>query len=153
MCKSKGYSTCIETSGFTLTENILKTAEYTDYFLFDCKETNPENHQKYVGADNKIILENLAALCHINAHVILRCPIIPGVNDRQEHFENIARLANQYLCIRSIEFMPYHPLGISKCEQLGKSPPFDMKSFADKEMIENYSNSIIDKIFVPIKIN
>ena len=153
MCKAKGYSTCIETSGFTLKENILKAAEYTDYFLFDCKETNPANHKKYIGADNKLILENLSALCSVNAHVILRCPIIPGINDRQEHFDSIARLANRYSCIKSIEFMPYHPLGISKSEQLGKTYSFDMRSFADKKMIENYCQSIIDKIFVPIKIN
>lgn len=153
MCKAKDYSTCIETSGFTLKENILKAAEYTDYFLFDCKETNFANHKKYIGVDNKLILENLYALCSVNAHVILRCPIVPGINDRQDHFDGIARLANQYSCIKSIEFMPYHPLGISKSEQLGKTYSFDMRSFADKKMIENYCRSITDKILMPIKIN
>ena len=153
MCKAKDYSTCIETSGFTLKENILKAAEYTDYFLFDCKETNFANHKKYIGVDNKLILENLYALCSVNAHVILRCPIVPGINDRQDHFDGIARLANQYSCIKSIEFMPYHPLGISKSEQLGKTYSFDMRSFADKKMIENYCRSITDKILIPIKIN
>lgn len=152
-CKEKGYSACIETSGFTTTDNILKAAEYTDYFLFDCKETNPANHKKYIGADNKLISENLSALCSVNAHVILRCPIVPGINDRQEHFNAIAKLANKYSCIKSIEFMPYHPLGISKSEQLGKTYSFDMRSFADKKMIENHCHSITGRIFVPIKIN
>ena len=95
-CKQKGYSTCIETSGFTKTENIIKAAEYTDYFLFDCKETNAENHQIYTGVDNKLILKNLEALSKIKSAVILRCPIIPGFNDRKEHFEGIAAIAEQY---------------------------------------------------------
>ena len=69
-CKQKGYSTCIETSGSTKTENILKAAEYTDYFLFDCKETNAENHKIYTGADNKLILKNLEALSEVKSAVI-----------------------------------------------------------------------------------
>ena len=33
ICKDKGYSTGIETSGFTALERIVKAAEYTDYFF------------------------------------------------------------------------------------------------------------------------
>ena len=152
-CKKKGYSTCIETSGFAKTENIIKAAKYTDIFLFDCKETNKENHEKYVGVDNSLILANLSALNDVDAHVILRCPIIPGVNDRKEHFLAIAELANKFISVKSVEFMPYHPLGISKFEQIGKKSLFNNKDFMDKNMIKCYCDEMRKITDIPIKIN
>ena len=153
ICKDKGYSTCIETSGFTTLERIVKAAEYTDYFLFDCKETDITNHQEFIGVDNKQILINLAALNAVNASVILRCPIIPNVNDRQEHFESIAELTQNFSCIKSVEFLPYHPLGIAKSQQLGKECPHNDPSFMDKKVIEKYYENTKELFQVPVKIN
>lgn len=153
LCKEKGYSTCIETSGFTTKENILKTAPLTDYFLLDCKETNPEIHKKYVGCEYEAIINNLDLLNQENANVILRCPIIPNVNDRIAHFEKIAILPDKYKCIKSVEFMPYHPLGISKSIQIGKKCDFENNTFLDKKRIENLLSVAKEKIKVPIKIN
>ena len=139
-CKHKGYSTCIETSGFTKTENIIKAAEYTDYFLFDCKETNAENHKIYTGADNRQILKNLEALSKIKSAVILRCPIIPGCNDRKEHFEGIAAIAEQYENILRVELEPYHSLGERKNVALGR------EEHKFKEPAENEKNLWLDAV-------
>ena len=139
-CKQKGYSTCIETSGFTKTENIIKAAEYTDYFLFDCKETNAANHKIYTGADNRQILKNLEALSKIKSAVILRCPIIPGCNDRKEHFEGIAAIAEQYENILRVELEPYHSLGERKNVALGR------EEHKFKEPAENEKNLWLDAV-------
>ncbi len=153
MCKRKGYNVCIETSGYTAKEKIIKAAEYTDCFLFDCKETDEKNHIKYVGVKNDLILSNLETLNKAGAATILRCPIIPGVNDRQEHFESIARLSDKFACIKSVEFMPYHPLGLQKSVQIGKTMTFTVKDFIDKKIIEDYCKNIKGKMTVPVKIN
>ena len=151
-CRQKKYSVCIETSGYTSTERILKSAEYTDIFLFDCKETDPKKHKEYTGVDNRQILANLAALDAINATVILRCPIIPDCNDRADHFDAIVALANRYRCIKQVDFMPYHPLGISKSEQLGKTCPFTHGEFLDKKALQNRLSALQDRVRVPLKI-
>ena len=153
LCKIKGYSTCIETSGYANTENIVRASDYTDWFLYDCKETNPENHKKFIGTDNSLILKNLSVLNDAGAKVILRCPIIPGVNDRTEHFENIAALSKKYTCIKSVEFMPYHPLGIQKAVQIGKTSAFSNENFMDKKRLERLCASVKNKMTVPVKIN
>lgn len=119
-CKEKEYSVCIETSGYAATENIIKAAEYTDIFLYDCKETNVANHKKYVGADNKKIVENLEALNKLNVCVILRCPIIPGCNDNEEHFMKIGYIAEKYNNILHVELEPYHSLGERKNATIGR---------------------------------
>lgn len=153
LCKIKGYSTCIETSGYANTENIVRASDYTDWFLYDCKETDPENHKKFIGTDNSLILKNLSVLNDAGAKVILRCPIIPGVNDRAEHFENIAALSKKYTCIKSVEFMPYHPLGIQKAVQIGKTSAFSNENFMDKKRLERLCAAVKNKMTVPVKIN
>lgn len=152
-CKSDGYSTCIETSGYTSSENIIKASKYTDLFLFDCKETDEKRHIKYTGAGLEVIKKNLDVLNETEASVILRCPIIPTINDRFEHFEGIAKLAEEYKSIKVVEFMPYHPLGIEKSNQIGKESLYLNKEFADRDVIEEYVSKISKGAKVPFKIN
>lgn len=141
-CKEKKYSFCIETSGFTDEKNIRKIAEYVDFFLYDYKLTNPEEHKKYVGADNKTIVENLSVLEEIGANVILRCPIIPHINDCEDHFKGIGTIVNAYRCILHVELLPYHPLGISKAEQIGEEAMYPEPDFLQKETLQQYAKKI-----------
>lgn len=148
-CKSKGYSTCIETSGFTKSDNIVRAAEYTDCFLFDCKETDAEKHKIYTGVENEKIIENLEMLSILNIPVVLRCPIIKGLNDREEHFKKIAFLANHYENILKIDIEPYHSFGERKKIALGKSECiFDTAEKNEKYMwlntIREYTNKMVD---------
>lgn len=138
-CKEENYSVCVETSGFTAGENLAKASKYVDLFLYDYKLTCKAKHKKYVGAGNKIIIDNLSVLDKVGAKVVLRCPIIPDINDTEEHFEAIARLSNEHKCIIHIEFMPYHPLGISKSEQIGRECLYNESEFLSKDIVASYA--------------
>lgn len=120
--KAKEYElhTSIETCGFVDTEKISKIAEYTDIFLYDWKLTNTKLHKEYTGVSNKLIEKNLYAVDKTGAKIILRCPIIPGINDCEEHFSGIAGIANSLTNILCIEIEPYHSLGNNKYNRLGK---------------------------------
>ena len=118
--KENGIHTTIETCGYAEKSKILEIAKYVDLFLFDCKETDQELHKEYTGFDNKIIPENLKALSDAGSKIILRCPIIPGFNDRAEHFKGISETAEKFIGIEHIEIEPSHPLGESKYSALGR---------------------------------
>ena len=118
--KENGIHTAIETCGYAEKSKILEIAKYVDLFLFDCKETDQELHKEYTGFDNKIILDNLKALSDAGSKIILRCPIIPGFNDRAEHFKGISEIAGKLSGIEHIEVEPFHPLGESKYSALGR---------------------------------
>ena len=118
--KENGIHTAVETCGYAEKSKILEIAKYVDLFLFDCKETDQELHKEYTGVDNKIILENLKALSDAGSKIILRCPIIPGFNDRAEHFKGISETAEKFIGIEHIEIEPFHPLGESKYSALGR---------------------------------
>ena len=148
--KENGIHTAIETSGYTEKSKIIKIAEYTDLFLYDIKTTDDESHIKYTGVSNKPILENLSCLDSLSKKVILRCPMIPGVNVTDDHIINVFTLARRHSSVQSIEFEPYHPLGVSKSRLLGKEPEYKRADFLDKETIALLTEKhrhLIDKPF------
>ncbi len=118
LAKENALHTAIETSGFCKWDFFKNTIPFTDIFLFDWKETNPQKHLEFCGVDNSIIRNNLEKLSCAGANIILRCPIVPSLNDRTDHFEGIAELYKT-LKISAVEIMPYHRLGESKYERFG----------------------------------
>lgn len=90
--KAKELRVCLDTSGQAAEEKYLTIAEYVDVFLFDYKMTDAQEHKRYTGVDNRLILKNLDALCRQGSHVYLRCPIIPGINDNETNYRSIAGL-------------------------------------------------------------
>lgn len=119
--KTKHIHTCVETSGFSSFDNILKILPYVDLFLWDIKETDSHRHKEYTGVDNNVIMNNLKMLEKYKVDVILRCPIIPLYNDRLEHFKNIGLLAEKLKNVKGIDILPYHQFGKDKARSIGKS--------------------------------
>ena len=118
--KEAGIHTAVETCGFVPKEALLRTAPLIDLYLFDCKETDPARHKAYTGVDTETILQNLNVLSELGKRIILRCPIIPTLNDRTEHLHGIAELANACPAIEEIAVEPYHSFGASKYGRLGR---------------------------------
>lgn len=121
--KENNIHTALETCGFANAGLMQTAAALTDLFLFDYKETDPARHREFTGQDNRLILDNLHLLDALGKKVILRCPVIPGFNDRDDHFLGISETANRFACIERVELEPYHPLGAAKYEALGRNNP------------------------------
>ena len=149
--KENGLHTAIETCGFVKNSNLKKIAEFVDLFLYDYKETNSEKHKNFTGVDNTVIIDNLSFLNDINKDVILRCPIIKGCNDRREHFEGIAEIANRYKNILHIEIEPYHSLGEGKYSALGKN--VQKFSVANEKEKKEYLLSVQKNSFKKVKFS
>lgn len=126
--KRQHIHTCIETAGHIPQHHMEAIASFTDLFLFDYKLTDPNLHLQHTGQKNQLILDNLELLNKLGADIILRCPIIPGINDTPEHFRGIAGVSNRYPSIRSVEIMPYHNYGNFKFNQLGREAPIQQES-------------------------
>ena len=148
--KTAGLHTAMETCGFAPVERYLAVAPYVALFLFDIKETDPTRHQEYTGVPMDPIHKSLFALDRTGAKTILRCPIIPGLNDRNEHFHAIAALANQLQNIQSINILPYHPLGEGKLKRLGKTESWASLGFVAADTVAKWVNAIKLQTDVPV---
>lgn len=119
--RREGIATAVETCGYCDGKTLIDAAGFTDLFLYDYKMTSSEKHEQYTGVGNGLILENLRKLYDAGASIVLRCPIIPGINDDDDHFAGIAKLSAAMPNLQGVQLLPYHPLGMSKREQLGSS--------------------------------
>lgn len=149
--KEEELHICMETCGYAATEKYLKIAELVDIFLFDFKATDPEKHKEFTGFDNKLILKNLKVLDEAGAKIILRCPIIPSLNDTPEHFKGIADTANSLKNILEINIEPYHPLGSGKSSKLGKEYPLENLTFPTDESVKEWISIIQNQTKVEVK--
>lgn len=149
--KEKGLHTCIETCGYAKEEQYRKIADLVDIFLFDYKETDPVKHKEYTGADNRLIINNLKMLDDMGCNIILRCPIIPTLNDRDDHLSGIADMANILKNVLEINIEPYHPLGSGKSDMLGKEYALKELTFPEEATVQEWIDKIAEKTKVTVK--
>ncbi len=149
--KEAGLHTCMETCGYAPSERYLEIAPFVDIFLFDYKITDPEKHRECTGVTNELILSNLRMLDSIGAKTILRCPIIPTVNDTEEHLSTIAALANSLSNVLEINIEPYHPLGSGKSEMLGKEYALRDLGFPEEETVKGWIDRVAGETGVVVK--
>ena len=149
--KKHGLHTCMETCGYASAEAFKRVAGLVDIFLFDYKETDSAKHEAYTGVPNERILANLQMLDDMGCKLILRCPIIPTLNDTREHLEGIAVTANSLKNILQIDVEPYHPLGMGKAQNLGKAYPLADLTFPSNETVDAWIAQIAAKTDVPVK--
>lgn len=151
--KAQGLHTCIETCGYAPWEHYEQLAGLVDIFLFDYKLTDPQLHKQYTGVSNERILENLRKLDAMGAAIILRCPIIPTINDTPGHFAGIAATANSLSHITEVHIEPYHPLGNSKLDMLGKVYPLEHLTSPEKETVDAWVQRIAAMTTVSVRRN
>ncbi len=137
----RGLHVCLDTCGLAPTEHYAEIAEYVELFLFDYKLTDPEEHRKFTGVDNRLILKNLDYLCTHGSRMLLRCPIIPGINDNEDHYRAIAELSRKYQAIQQVNLMMYHDMAKGKVPQIGENYALeDVKTIETERKKEIYDS-------------
>jgi pyruvate formate lyase activating enzyme len=118
LCKEEGIHTAIETCGYTSWKSFEKIAGSIDLFLYDIKVIDPEKHRVWTGVDNRLILRNAQKLARMGKKMIVRVPLVPGVNDGEEEFRRIAEFAKSLETVKTMHLLPFHHIGQSKYETL-----------------------------------
>lgn len=140
-CKAKGWHTAIETTGFTTKEVVEDVFPWIDLALTDIKAINPSVHEQNTGVNNSRILENLLRISFITK-VIVRIPLVPGVNDNEEEIRSIAEFAKLMSGVDTIHLLPYHTFGENKYNLLGRIYPMGNTPSLAENKIENLKKMI-----------
>lgn len=104
--KILAINTCLDLNGANSLSSIQKTFGLVDFYLLDFKLTS--EFQKYI-KHNTNFYNIFNELVVNNQQIILRCPIIKGVNDNDAHFNAIANLTKNKNVIKC-DILPYHNL-------------------------------------------
>ena len=134
-CQENGVHTAIETTGYAATDIFEEVAKHLDLIFMDIKHMDADEHKKLTGVSNEAILGNLAAIAKFHDNIIVRIPVIPGLNDSDENIRQTAAFVAE--CgVKRLELLPYHNLGEVKYGQLGMEYGLsELVSPSDEEML------------------
>jgi pyruvate formate lyase activating enzyme len=121
LCRDGGIDTCLETSGYARANAFEKVLPYTSLVLYDVKLSDPAAHRKWTKRSNEGILRNLAIVAASGTSLIIRIPLIPGVNDSDGELKKIALIAVDFLKKPGkVNILPYHRFGTGKYQMLDR---------------------------------
>jgi len=130
-CRARRIPTVLDTCGWADPSVLLRLRENVDLFFYDLKVMDREKHRHFTGVANDVILENLRMLAERGSAVVVRVPVIPGVNDDTDNMDALSGFLTP-LGLREIDLLPYHRLGSDKYRRLhlpyemeGVVPPSD----------------------------
>ena len=106
------WGLAVETSLNVPLENVAKVAACVDTFIVDVKDVNPATYSAYTGGDLSRVLENLQYLKdefveRCGHEVILRVPLIPGYNTRDDVMKAVEFLMDRYHGVFGIDLPTY----------------------------------------------
>lgn len=136
--KNQGIHTALETNATSI--KLPEIAQYVNFLIMDFKHFDSEILKEFTGAGNEIIKENFEHFCKTKRQLLVRIPLINGVNaDVPEGFsEYFKRFDTENV---SFEFLSYHEYGREKW----KTPYKVQNGFITKEQLENFKREFREK--------
>ena len=152
---SKWINTAIETNGMGKSDLYEELFKYLSVVFLDIKLMNEEQHKKWTKASNMTILNNARLFSELskrnNVRVIIRVPIIPGVNDTKEEINSLLNfLSVNAQNLKEIEFLPYHKLGRGKYKSIGLDYELDGIDLLDEGKISEFEYLAKSYKFIPV---
>jgi pyruvate formate lyase activating enzyme len=117
-CRLEGIHTAVETAANLPWSRIESILPLVDLVMMDVKMMDSDKHQRATGVPNERILENASRLGQGPQPLIVRTPIIPGLNDTVEDIAAVAEFAATLPSLEYYELLPYHPMATSKYRSL-----------------------------------
>ncbi len=140
-----GYDLAIETCGYFEFDKVKPILDRIQLIFVDIKIMNEDAHQHYTGKSNKTILDNIKKMGVYGYSVVVRIPIIEGVNATVENVKRTALFVKKHLKNPRIELLPYHNIGEYKYDKLQKSrPPMTFRR-PNKDQMMHFAKIIEDE--------
>jgi len=133
-CKNKNIHTAVDTNGYATRRAIDRIMNEVDLFLYDIKVMDDKKHRKYTGVSNKPILENFQRIAENGNDILVRFPVIPGINDDKDNLTKTAEFVLSH-GMKHVCLLPYHRSGIEKYKNLGKTYKLEkLQAPSDQDM-------------------
>jgi pyruvate formate lyase activating enzyme len=107
-CHGQNIHCALDTTGYTNLPTLREVARRTDLFLYDLKMMDRKKHKHHTGVSNEIILQNLAFLADTGVQIIVRIPLIPGINDDHENIDQTGKFVAALPGDQKVHILPYH---------------------------------------------
>ena len=117
--KEENVHTCLQTSGFYPYEKIEKLLPYVDLIMYDLKAVSEKIYEEHIHGDMRLCFGNLVSLGGAGVPLVVRTPVVGGVNDFEDEIKKIAEKISGLNNLLYYQLVPYHGLARAKYEALG----------------------------------
>jgi len=114
--REAGVHTCVESNGSH--PRLPELFPLIDFLILDCKHHDSALHRRWTGEGNEPVLENIRAAAGQREQLLVRIPLVGGVNASQEDARAFAALLPA-LGEFPVELLRYHEYGKAKWERCG----------------------------------
>ena len=149
--REAGIQTAIESCMNASMETVKKLLPLIDLLMCDLKIADDEKHKEWVGSGNTQIKENIRLADESGVPIILRTPVIPGVNADVDSIREIAMFASGLKNLSYYELLNFNPLGASKYDALELDNRFrDARPLPEEELskLEAAAKEVLDNVKV-----
>lgn len=131
--------TALETNGTHPRLEVL--FPYLSMLVMDLKQVDDEVHRKWTGVSNGIIKENVGKAMSKHTNVLIRTPLIRGINSAENDISQFLAFYRQFpLNHTRFEFLKYHEYGKIKWEQCHKNYLIQ-DGYITEEILEKYEKA------------
>ena len=154
-CRERGVNTCVETTMFCKSETLERFYDLTDLWLADLKFMDSDEHKKWTGVGNERILANLEKVARDGNKMVIRIPVIPGINDDEENIRASAEFVRDKLgdAVVQLQLLQYRKMGVEKYNSIGVPYPmpegFDPGERRDRELRLRKLAAIMQEYGIP----
>jgi pyruvate formate lyase activating enzyme len=145
--RARGLHTAVDTCGYAPPEALAQVADRADLFLFDLKLMDEKKHDDLTGQPNGVILENFRRLVRLGRKIVVRLPLVAGVNDDETNIRETAEFLAGLGAVAEIGLLPYHRLGGDKYQGLGKTNRAERLTAPSEETLRQITRDLESRGF------
>lgn len=134
----RGYDLALETCGHFTFDRLAPTLRKMNLIFMDLKHIDPVQHRRFTGVDNALILENLQRAGALGVPLVVRIPVVLGVNGDDETMSRSFQFLRKRVPGASLELLPYHRFGEEKYRQLGLPLPNSAFGIPSEEQLAHW---------------
>lgn len=128
-CRNAGLHTAVETNLSLPWERFRAALPYVDLWMCDIKH-----------AGDTYIINNISLLASSGAEIMVRTPVVPGVNDSEDEIREICRMVSGMGHKVRYELLGFHTLGFGKYDDLGMLNPMEGESDLRQQRLNELKN-------------
>ena len=117
-CRDAGIHTAVETAANLPWDQLARILPLTDLLMMDIKVMDTVKHRDCTGVSNERILDNARKLGKEQIPLVIRTPIVPGVNDDDASVAAIAAFVAGLPNVVTYELLRFHGMADSKYASL-----------------------------------
>ena len=142
--RQKGIHTAIETNASTA--DFQKFVGLVDLLICDLKCISKDIHLNWMNADNRQVLQNLMGTAKKQSQLIVRIPLVKGMNDSEEEMEKLKAFLGDLAKQREhlqVEVLRQHHLGEPKYAALGREYPMRNAPLPERNEAQAFVDELI----------